>query len=114
MTKRPEPNRHVMLNLFQHLVCFFLLSAEAPENPVHRTGFSGAILINPPTPNSISALQPRPAQGQIGQFLLFPKSNPTDLSLPPGHLDQVLLNGTLPFQENIFLIQMSCEVRIIL
>jgi hypothetical protein len=23
MTKRPEPNRHVMLNLFQHLVCLF-------------------------------------------------------------------------------------------
>ena len=23
MTKRPEPNPHVMLNLFQHLVCFF-------------------------------------------------------------------------------------------
>src|SRR4030043_574253 len=45
MTKRPEPNRHVMLNLFQHLVCFFLLSAEAPFIPVHRTGFSGAILI---------------------------------------------------------------------
>ena len=45
MTKKPEPNRHVMLNLFQHLVCFFLLSAEAPFIPVHRTGFSGAILI---------------------------------------------------------------------
>jgi hypothetical protein len=43
MTKRPEPNRHVMLNLFQHLVCFFLLSADAPFIPVHRTGFSGAI-----------------------------------------------------------------------
>jgi hypothetical protein len=23
MTKRSEPNRHVMLNLFQHLVCLF-------------------------------------------------------------------------------------------
>jgi len=45
MTKRPEPNRHVMLNLFQHLVCFFLLSAETPFIPVYRTGFSGAILI---------------------------------------------------------------------
>ena len=45
MTKRPEPNRHVMLNSFQHLVCFFLLSAAAPFIPVHRTGFSGAILI---------------------------------------------------------------------
>ncbi len=45
MTKGPEPNRYVMLNLFQHLVCFFLLSAGAPFTPVHRTGFSGAILI---------------------------------------------------------------------
>jgi hypothetical protein len=32
--------------LFQHLVCFFLLSADTPFIPVHRTGFSGAILIN--------------------------------------------------------------------
>jgi hypothetical protein len=46
MTKKPEPNRHVMLNLFQHLVCFFLPSADTPFIPVHRTGFSGAILIN--------------------------------------------------------------------
>ena len=45
MTKGPEPNRYVMLNLFQHLVCFFLLSADAPFIPVHRTGFSGATLI---------------------------------------------------------------------
>jgi hypothetical protein len=51
MTKRPEPNRHVMLNLFQHLVCFFLLSADTPFIPVHRTGFSGAILIKIPNPN---------------------------------------------------------------
>ncbi len=35
-----------MLNLFQHLVCFFMLSADASSLPVHRTGFSGAILIN--------------------------------------------------------------------
>jgi hypothetical protein len=46
MTKRREPNYLVMLNLFQHLVCFSLLSADAPFIPVHRTGFSGAILIN--------------------------------------------------------------------
>jgi len=26
MTKRPEPNRHVMLNLFQHLVYFSAFS----------------------------------------------------------------------------------------
>src|SRR4030067_3468749 len=45
MTKGPQPNRYVMLNLFQHLVCFFLLSADAPFIPVHRTGFSGATLI---------------------------------------------------------------------
>jgi hypothetical protein len=38
-----------MLNLFQHLVCFFLLSADAPFIPVHRTGFSGVILIKRPT-----------------------------------------------------------------
>ncbi len=35
-----------MLNLFQHLVCFFLPLADAPFIPVHRAGFSGAILIN--------------------------------------------------------------------
>ncbi len=35
-----------MLNLFQHLVCFFLLSADASFIPVHRKGFSDAILIN--------------------------------------------------------------------
>jgi len=34
MTKIPELNRHVMLNLFQHLVSFFLLSADAPFIPV--------------------------------------------------------------------------------
>ncbi len=43
--KKREPNPVVMLNLFQHLVCFFLLSADASFIPVHRTGFSGAILI---------------------------------------------------------------------
>ncbi|MDP2970300.1 MAG: hypothetical protein Q8P64_13995, partial [Deltaproteobacteria bacterium] len=33
MTKRPEPNPLVMLNLFQHLVGFFLLSADASFIP---------------------------------------------------------------------------------
>jgi hypothetical protein len=47
MTKRPEPNPLVMLNLIQHLVGFFLLSADASFIPVHRKGFSDAILINP-------------------------------------------------------------------
>jgi hypothetical protein len=46
MTKRPEPNPLVMLNLFQHLVGLFLLAADASFIPVHRTGFSGALLIN--------------------------------------------------------------------
>jgi hypothetical protein len=46
MTKRPEPNPLVMLNLIQHLVGFFLLSADASFIPVHRKGFSDAILIN--------------------------------------------------------------------
>ena len=32
--KRPEPNHYVVLNLFQHLVCFFLLSAHTPFIPV--------------------------------------------------------------------------------
>jgi hypothetical protein len=45
MTKKPELNRHVMLNLFQHLILLFLLSADAPFIPAHRTGFSGTILI---------------------------------------------------------------------
>src|SRR4030042_624565 len=57
MTTRQELNPYVMLNLFQHLVCFFLLSADASRFrvattfiPVHsvssrndRTGFSGSI-----------------------------------------------------------------------
>jgi len=47
MTTRPEPKHIVMLNLFQHLVCFFLLSADASFIPVHRKGFSDAILIKP-------------------------------------------------------------------
>ncbi len=34
-----------MLNSFQHLVCFFLLSGDTSFIPVHRTGFSGAISI---------------------------------------------------------------------
>ena len=35
-----------MLNWFQHLVCFFLPSADAPFIPVHRMGFPGATLNN--------------------------------------------------------------------
>jgi len=46
MTKRLEPTRLVMLNWFQHPVCFYLLSADIPVIPVHRTGFSGVVLIN--------------------------------------------------------------------
>ncbi|MDO9123641.1 MAG: hypothetical protein Q7V12_04360, partial [Deltaproteobacteria bacterium] len=53
-TKRPEPNPLVMLNLFQHLVGFFLLSADASFIPVHRKGFSNAILINYYTPYGLS------------------------------------------------------------
>jgi hypothetical protein len=46
MTKRPEPNRHVMLlNLFQHLVGYFLPFADASFIPAHRTEFSDALLI---------------------------------------------------------------------
>jgi hypothetical protein len=45
MTKKQEPNSLVMLNLFQHLVCFFLPSADTPFIPVHEMGFPGAILI---------------------------------------------------------------------
>ena len=46
MTKRQKPHAAVMLNLFQHLACFFLLSGDTPFIPVHRTGFSGVTLIN--------------------------------------------------------------------
>ena len=46
MTTRREPNHLVMLNLFQHLVFLFLPSADASFIPVHRTGFSDALLIN--------------------------------------------------------------------
>ena len=45
MTKRRELNFLVMLNLFQHLVYFLLLSANAPFIPAHRTEFSDALLI---------------------------------------------------------------------
>jgi len=50
MTKKTEPNPLVMLNLFQHLVGFFLLSADASFIPVptagrHRKGLLDAILI---------------------------------------------------------------------
>jgi hypothetical protein len=33
------------MNSVQHLVCFFLLSADASFIPVHRMGFSGGGLI---------------------------------------------------------------------
>jgi len=45
-----------MLNLFQHLVGFFLLSADASFIPVHRTGFSSAISKKRPT-TDMSALE---------------------------------------------------------
>jgi hypothetical protein len=53
MTKRAETNSHVMLNLvlnsiqywFSIWFAFFLLSANAPFIPVHRTGFSDAVLV---------------------------------------------------------------------
>jgi hypothetical protein len=46
-----------MLNLFQHLVCFFLLSADASFIPVHRTGFSDALLINEATPSCFDLIK---------------------------------------------------------
>jgi len=48
MTKRPELNRHVMLNLFQHLVSFFLFSADAPFIPVpaYRQAQDGVFAYN--------------------------------------------------------------------
>jgi hypothetical protein len=53
MTERPEPNHYVMLNLGLMKIrlvsasdLFFLLSADPPLIPVHRTGFSGEVLIN--------------------------------------------------------------------
>jgi hypothetical protein len=45
MTATPEPNHLVML---QHLICFFLPSTDTSFIPVHRTGFSDAILIHGP------------------------------------------------------------------
>jgi hypothetical protein len=45
MTKKRDPNHPVMLNLFQHLGCLFLPSADAFFIPVHRMGFSDALLI---------------------------------------------------------------------
>ena len=43
MTARPEPNYLVMLNLFQHLVCFFLPLADAPfiPGPSYRQAGTG-------------------------------------------------------------------------
>jgi hypothetical protein len=43
MTARPEPNHLVVLNLFQHLVCFFLPPAHASFIPVpayRQAGFA--------------------------------------------------------------------------
>jgi hypothetical protein len=45
--------------LFQHLVCFFLTSADAPFIPVHGTGFSGTILIK-------SQIERKSGKGQDG------------------------------------------------
>jgi len=44
MTKRPEPNRYVMLKLFQHLFAYFLLSAGIVHPTPTGRGFSDAIL----------------------------------------------------------------------
>ena len=48
-----EPCAELVSVLFQHLVCFFLLSADASFIPIHsvsrrndRTGFSDALLVN--------------------------------------------------------------------
>jgi hypothetical protein len=38
MTKRPEPNRYVMLNLFQHLISFFCLKQRHLSYPPLPTG----------------------------------------------------------------------------
>ena len=38
MTKRPEPNCHVMLNLFQHLVCFFSAFSRRTFHPRPQDG----------------------------------------------------------------------------
>jgi hypothetical protein len=55
MTKKPQLNCHVMLNLGLMKIrlvsasdLYFLLSADARFIPVHRTGFSDAVLINLP------------------------------------------------------------------
>jgi len=52
MTKKPEANHHVMLNLGLMKIrlvsaseLFFLLSTDASFIPVHRAGLSGAVLI---------------------------------------------------------------------
>jgi hypothetical protein len=43
MTKRPEPNRNVMLNLFQHLVFFYLqqMHLSSPSLPTGRQAQDG-------------------------------------------------------------------------
>jgi len=50
MTKRPEPNRHVMLNLFQHLVCLFSafnrrIFHPRPQEGVFRCEFNKKVSI---------------------------------------------------------------------
>jgi hypothetical protein len=39
MTERPEPNHYVMLNLFQHLICFFCFHPR-PRDGVLRCGLN--------------------------------------------------------------------------
>jgi predicted nucleotidyltransferase len=45
MTKE-EGQSPVVMNSFQHLIRFFLPLADTSFIPVHRTGLSGALLIN--------------------------------------------------------------------
>ena len=63
--KRREPNYPVMLNLFQHLVCYFLPLADASFIPVHRTGFSDALLINPNIRHQASTSNLKPQKNLI-------------------------------------------------
>ena len=51
MTKRAETNSHVMLNLFQHLVCFFSAFSRRtfhprPQDGVFRCGLNNKGVIN--------------------------------------------------------------------
>jgi hypothetical protein len=47
MTKRPKPNRHVMLNLFQHLVCLFSAFSKRIFHPRPQDGALKPKLQNP-------------------------------------------------------------------